>query len=231
MIVEVYKLSGFLEKLFPKSSPVELLKEHGNYCKKAIELASQALDDYFKGEDISSLANEVDRLEEKADEIKMKIRMISSKLRWGYFSKPDISDLIHEQDALIDLTDDFTKMLTMNRVENCPTDIVEDMKELMKEAVDAVKVVMEAIDELQYVVESAFSPSELKHEEEETRKVEKDETATDVSGIKIGKKLYALKNSMNPADVVYLNNLVIILMKIADNAENVVERINTIVHS
>ena len=157
--------------------------------------------------------------------------MISSKLRWGYFSKPDISDLIHEQDALIDLTDDFTKMLTMNKVENCPADIVEDIKELMKEAVDAVKVVMEAIDELQYVVESAFSPSELKHEEEETRKVEKDETATDASGIKIGKKLYALKNSMNPADVVYLNNLVIILMKIADNAENVVERINTIVHS
>lgn len=222
-------MKRFIDRLFPEVSPTKLLSEHAEYCKKSGLLVPQILDDYFKGKDILEYSNEIDRYESKADEVKTRLREIYTKLRWSYFDRIDALEIVHNQDSIIDAVDDFVKILTMNQVERCPDEVVDKIKEMGNYVSAVIEFMKKSVDELRIVVESDFSPSEIKREDNLTYDVEKDESSTDALGITIGRMLYSQKNDMNPVDIVFLNSVVVLMMKIADRAENVVERIRMII--
>ncbi|MBO8161526.1 MAG: DUF47 domain-containing protein [Thermosipho sp. (in: Bacteria)] len=222
-------MKRFIDRLFPDISPTKLLSEHAEFCLKAGKLVPEILDSYFAGKEILDYSEKIDKFESQADEIKVRLREIYTKLRWSYFDRIDALQIIHNQDAIIDSVDDFVKVLTMNKVIDCSEEIKEKIKELGNFVLDSIKLMKDSVDELKIVVESDFSPNEISKEDNLTYSVEKDESSTDTLGINIGKLLYNLKNEMNPVDIIFLNNIVILLMKIADRAENVVERIRMII--
>ncbi|QTA37972.1 DUF47 domain-containing protein [Thermosipho ferrireducens] len=224
-------MKRFLERMFPETSPTTLLEHHAELCMKSGNLIKKILDDYFNGEDVLRYSEEIDKYETEADKIKTHLREIYTKLRWSYFDRIDALEIIHNQDALIDAVDDFVKLLTMNTVEDCPGEIVGEIKSLGEMVIDAIQMMKASVEELKVVVESDFSPQEVRKEDNITFDVEKDESRTDSIGISIGKKLFKLKNSLNAVDIIFLNNIVILLMRIADRAENVVERIRMIIRS
>jgi len=170
-------------------------------------------------------------LEDNADQLKLQLRDIYSKLKWTYFNKSDFLDILHNVDSIIDLTDDVVKVLTINQVDPVP----EDIKAPILELADAVRKSVEHMDitiqELKNVVESGFAPKEIEKEAKEIETVEADERSSDKLGLELGKRLFAKKNEMNPVDIMFLNNVVILLMRIEDRAKNVVERIRMITHS
>lgn len=222
-------MKRFIDRLFPEVSPTKLLSEHAEYCMKAGTIVPQILDDYFNGKDIMQYSKEIDEFESSADEIKTRLREIYTKLRWSYFDRIDALEIIHNQDSIIDAVDDFVKILTMNKVDECPEEVIEKIKLMGDYVADVIKFMKVSVDELRTVVESDFSPNEINKEDNLTFDVEKDESKTDSLGIKIGKTLYSYKNKMNPVDILFLNSIVVLMMKIADRAENVVERIRMII--
>ncbi|MBT1248661.1 MULTISPECIES: DUF47 family protein [unclassified Thermosipho (in: thermotogales)] len=222
-------MKRFIDRLFPEISPTKLLSEHAQYCLNAGELVPKILKDYFNAKEILEYSKKIDEYESKADEIKTKLREVYTKLRWSYFDRIDALEIVHNQDSIIDAVDDFVKVMTMNRVENCPNEIIEEIEKMGNYVYEVIKYMKLTVDELRTVVESDFSPNEIEKEDNLTFDVEKDESSTDKLGIEIGKLLYAQKNIMNPVDVIFLNSIVVLMMKIADRAENVVERIRMII--
>jgi len=190
-----------------------------------------ALKNYLDNNSVFEESKNVDTLEEKADHIKLQLRDIYGKLKWTYFNKSDFLDILHNIDSIIDLTDDVVKMLTMNTIDEVPDDVKSDILGLASVVVKSVQHMNETILKLKTVVESSFSAKEIKLEDEKVEIVEVEETSSDKIGIEIGRKLFSKKHEMNPVDIMFLNSVVILLMRIEDRAKNAAERIRIIIHS
>ncbi len=218
-------MERFFKKLFPDTSPVELLKEHTEICVKVVDILERAVKDYLEGNTLEDYEREVDELEDASDELKLKAKEIYKKLKLSFFDKVESMRLVSDQERIVDLVDDILKLLMMNRVEGLPEEVRDGLLKLSREVKNAVTEMGHAIEELERVVESGFSPYELKKENKLTKKVESEETSTDEIGKELGKMIFSLKNTLNPVDVIYLERITTMLMKIADLAENAAERI------
>lgn len=227
-------MTRFIGKMFPKKSPVELLREHAQTTKKASEFILPALEAFLSenAETLSTISKKVDQLERNADDLKVKIRESYSKLKFVYFDRVDVLTILQQEDAVIDAIDDFTKYVMLNTLES-PLD--EQMTnlffQLARETSRAIDVMFKSVEGLILVVESSFSPNSIQEEEKEALEVEDLEASTDKTSIEIGKYLFSAKNSIHPVDIFFLEKVVRLLARIADHAENVVERIRMITHS
>lgn len=225
-------MTRFVEKMFPKQSPLKLLYEHAIVTQNAAQFIIPALNNYFDNQSIDQMCTQVDILEDKADELKIMIRESYSKLKFVYFDRVDILTILHEEDAVIDAVDDFLKSLTLNKLEKPLTKDLKDlMFELAQNSFDSVHMMTMAVEDLLMLVESSFSRSIASEEDRLATKVETDESRTDRVSLQLGKKIYSMKNSMHPVDLYFLEKLAGLLTRIADHAENVAERIRMITHT
>jgi len=228
------EMTRFIGKMFPKKSPVELLREHAQTTKKASEFILPTLEAFLSEntEVLSTISKRVDQLERNADDLKVQIRESYSKLKFVYFDRVDVLTILQQEDAVIDAIDDFAKYVMLNTLEK-PLDeeLANLLFQLAGEASRAIDVMFKSVEGLILVVESSFSPKSLQDEEKEALEVEDLEASTDKTSIEIGKRLFSMKNSIHPVDLFFLEKLVRLLARIADHAENVVERIRMITHS
>jgi len=227
-------MTRFIGKMFPKKSPVELLREHAQTTKKASEFILPTLEAFLSEntEALSTISKRVDQLERNADDLKVQIRESYSKLKFVYFDRVDVLTILQQEDAVIDAIDDFAKYVMLNTLEK-PLDeeLANLLFQLAREASQAIDVMFKSVEGLILVVESSFSPKSLQDEEKEALEVEDLEASTDKTSIEIGKRLFSMKNSIHPVDLFFLEKVVRLLARIADHAENVVERIRMITHS
>lgn len=227
-------MTRFIGKMFPKKSPVELLREHAQTTKKASEFILPTLEAFLSEntEALSTISKRVDQLERNADDLKVQIRESYSKLKFVYFDRVDVLTILQQEDAVIDAIDDFAKYVMLNTLEK-PLDeeLANLLFQLAGEASRAIDVMFKSVEGLILVVESSFSPKSLQDEEKEALEVEDLEASTDKTSIEIGKRLFSMKNSIHPVDLFFLEKVVRLLARIADHAENVVERIRMITHS
>ncbi|MCD6102739.1 MAG: DUF47 family protein [Thermotogaceae bacterium] len=227
-------MTRFIGKMFPKESPIELLREHAQTTKKASEFILPTLEAFLSenAETLSTISKRVDQLERNADDLKVQIRESYSKLKFVYFDRVDVLTILQQEDAVIDAIDDFAKYVMLNTLEN-PLDkeLANLLFQLAREASQAIDVMFKSVEGLILVVESSFSPKSLQDEEKEALEVEDLEASTDKTSIEIGKRLFSMKNSFHPVDLFFLEKVVRLLARIADHAENVVERIRMITHS
>jgi len=224
-------MANIFQRLIPYQSPLELLLKHASLCTEAAQIMKKSVSEYLDGATVDDKSAEIDALEHDADQIKLQIREMSAKLKWTYFNRVDFFELLHNMDSIIDATDDVLKMLTMNTVENIPEDIKTDIRKLTNLVAESVQHMYESIEKLKMVAESAFAPKELENEDERVHVVEKEETSSDTIGIEIGRKLFKKKREMNPVDIMFLNNVVILLTHTEDKAKNVVEKVRMIIHA
>lgn len=225
-------MTRFIGKMFPKQSPLKLLHEHALVTQKAAEFIVPALKNYFDNLSIDQMCTEVDKLEDRADELKILIRESYSKLKFVYFDRVDVLTILHEEDAVIDAIDDFLKSLTLNKLEKpLSREVMDLIFELAQNSFDSVRIMVMAVADLLTLVESSFSQLVAFEEDKLATKVETDESQTDRISLELGRKVYSMKNAIHPVDLYFLEKLIRLLTRIADHAENVTERIRMITHS
>jgi len=225
-------MTKFLGKLFPQESPLKLLYEHARLVEKAAEQILIALEKFLRDESVEDLAQLVDKLEDEADEIKIRIREVYSKLKFVYFDKVDLLLILHDQDAVIDAVDDLLKLLCIYRFDKpLPKELTDMLFELAERVQDAIKFMVESVHELLKLVESSFSQVVASEENALARKVESDESGTDRLSLALAKKVFSLKNVLHPVDIMYLEKLARLLTRAADHAENVAEKVRMIAKS
>ncbi len=223
-------MANIFNKLFSYKSPLVLLSQEASYCKQAAEMLTKALYDYLDKNDVTKYSSAIHTLESEADTVKVELKKIYERMKWTHFSKIDIVDIAYNLDAVIDTTDDIAKLLNMNRVDVLDDKIKKMILELTNIMFKTVQEVEEIIDELQQVAESVFSKREVSEEDRLIEAIGNEERYTDKLGIEIGKELFSRKKTMHPVDVLFLNNIVRMLMKISDRSKNVAERVQLLLH-
>ncbi|MCD6104147.1 MAG: DUF47 family protein, partial [Thermotogaceae bacterium] len=152
-------MTRFIGKMFPKKSPVELLREHAQTTKKASEFILPTLEAFLSEntEALSTISKRVDQLERNADDLKVQIRESYSKLKFVYFDRVDVLTILQQEDAVIDAIDDFAKYVMLNTLEK-PLDeeLANLLFQLAREASQAIDVMFKSVEGLILVVESSF---------------------------------------------------------------------------
>jgi predicted phosphate transport protein (TIGR00153 family) len=214
---------SFFKNMFVKETPIKLLIEHAKILEDVCKTATELVNDYFKGKDISEKVKYISDQESKADDLKFDIRKLIAKNYKTPYSASDVLNYLHNQETLVDLFEDVAKKLSLNKLDLQDDKIIEKFMELVKQAEKSVDFLENMVRELQKVIDTSYANRYVKREKKEISKVEDIEGEADKISLELGKWIYSQKNNINPIDLIFFRELILIFVKITDVAENTAE--------
>ena len=222
-------IRSLFKMLFPKETPLSLLIEHAEILEVMLQKNRILIEKYLNNEDIEDLVVEISKLESKADDLKCEIREMLSKNIKTPFAIKDMLDYLNYQEKLIDYFEDIAKKLSLNRIEGLDDEAKSLFLELLSEVELSVKSFIDMIKEVKKMVDYSFTDKLIQIEEEEQKKVESVEGKVDRISLKLGKWIYSKKKELNPMDLIFFRELILLLVRITDVAENTSELINVFI--
>jgi hypothetical protein len=213
-----------ITSLFGKS-PITPLQKHmkqAHSCLKEFGVFADAAnsEDWEKAQ-LSQIS--ISKKEQKADVLKKKLRMNLPSTFMMPFSRRDLLDVLLIQDSIANITKDLVGLM-MSRKMILPKEIAEDFINLSKLCVKTSAAALVAINELDELLETAFSSRERKIVDKMIKKVNELEHETDVAQEAIRNKLFLLEASLPPVDVMFYYRAIEWLGETADAAQKVGSR-------
>jgi len=190
------------------------LKDFGVFAKAAND------QDWDKAK---TLGLSINNKEEKADKLKKKLRMNLPSTFMMPFSRRDLLDVLLIQDSIANITKDLAGLM-MTRHMVFPKAIAQDFITLSNLCIKTSNAALKAINELDELLETAFSSRERKLVAEMIAKVNKYEHQTDDIQSEIRDKLFILESSLPPVDVMFYYRAIEWLGETADAAQKVGSR-------
>ena len=213
-----------ITSLFGKS-PIAPLQKHMKQvhsCLKDFAVFTKAANaqDWEKAETIRISIN---NKEEKADKLKKKLRMNLPSTFMMPFSRRDLLDVLLIQDSIANITKDLAGLM-MTRHMVFPKEIAEDFLKLAGLCIKTSGAALVAINELDELLETAFSSRQRKIVGKMIKTVNELEHETDDFQNDIRNKLFALESSLPPVDVMFYYRAIEWLGETADAAQKVGSR-------
>ncbi len=206
-------------------SPIKPLQKHMRQvhsCLKDFGVFAKATNaqDWDKA---TTLAVSIKNKEEKADKLKKKLRMNLPSTFMMPFSRRDLLDVLLIQDSIANITKDLAGLM-MTRHMVFPSELAQDFIELANLCIKTSNAALKAINELDELLETAFSSRERKLVAEMIANVNKFEHQTDVVQSEIRNKLFKLESTLPPVDVMFYYRAIEWLGETADAAQKVGSR-------
>ena len=195
--------SGNITSLFGKS-PINPLQKHMKQvhsCIKEFGVFAKAAksEDWDKAQEAQvSIGNK----EKKADQLKKKLRMNLPSTFMMPFSRRDLLDVLLIQDSIANITKDLAGLMMTRRMV-FPTEFAEDFIKLTELCIKTSGAALVAINELDELLETAFSSRERKIVAEMVKKINTLEHDTDTAQNDIRNKLFLLESDLPPVDVMF----------------------------
>ena len=213
-----------ITSLFGKS-PITPLQKHMKQvhsCLKDFAIFAKATkaQDWKKAETIRISIN---NKEEKADKLKKKLRMNLPSTFMMPFSRRDLLDVLLIQDSIANITKDLAGLM-MTRHMVFPKEIAGDFIKLAELCIKTSAAALVAINELDELLETAFSIRERKIVGKMIKTVNELEHETDDAQNDIRNKLFALESDLPPVDVMFYYRAIEWLGETADAAQKVGSR-------
>ena len=213
-----------ITSLFGKS-PIAPLQKHMkkvHSCLKDFAVFAKATkaQDWDKAETIHISIN---NKEQKADELKKKLRMNLPSTFMMPFSRRDLLDVLLIQDSIANITKDLSGLM-MTRHMVFPEEIAGDFIKLAGLCIKTSAAALTAINELDELLETAFSSRERKIVDKMIKTVNELEHETDDAQNDIRNKLFALESDLPPVDVMFYYRAIEWLGETADAAQKVGSR-------
>ena len=139
------------------------------------------------------------------------------------FSRRDLLDVLLIQDSIANITKDLAGLM-MSRKMVFPKEFADDFLELAKLCIKTSAAALVAINELDELLETAFSSRERKIVDKMIKQVNDLEHDTDVAQEKIRNKLFLVESSLPPVDVMFYYRAIEWLGETADAAQKVGSR-------
>ena len=213
-----------IASLFGKS-PITPLQKHMKQvhsCLKDFNAFAKAANaqDWEKAETVRiSIKNR----EEKADKLKKKLRMNLPSTFMMPFSRRDLLDVLLIQDSIANITKDLAGLM-MTRHMVFPKEIADDFIKLAGLCIKTSGAALVAINELDELLETAFSSRNRKIVGKMIKTVNELEHETDDAQDDIRNKLFALEPDLPPVDVMFYYRAIEWLGETADAAQKVGSR-------
>ena len=213
-----------ITSLFGKS-PIAPLQKHmkqAHSCLKDFAVFAKAANaqDWEKAETVRiSIKNR----EEKADKLKKKLRMNLPSTFMMPFSRRDLLDVLLIQDSIANITKDLAGLM-MTRHMVFPEEIAGDFIKLTELCIKTSGAALMAVNELDELLETAFSSRNRKRVNKMIKVVNELEHETDDAQNDIRNKLFILESSLPPVDVMFYYRAIEWLGETADAAQKVGSR-------
>ena len=213
-----------ITSLFGKS-PIAPLQKHMqkvHSCLKDFAVFAKATkaQDWDKAETIHISIN---NKEQKADKLKKKLRMNLPSTFMMPFSRRDLLDVLLIQDSIANITKDLSGLMMTRRMV-FPEEIAVDFIKLAGLCIKTSAAALTAINELDELLETAFSSRERKIVGKMIKTVNELEHETDDAQNDIRNKLFALESDLPPVDVMFYYRAIEWLGETADAAQKVGSR-------
>ena len=215
---------GNISGLFGKS-PISPLQQHMKQVHSCIKefgvFANAARSEDWEKAKLAKLS--IGKKEQKADVLKKKLRMNLPSTFMMPFSRRDLLDVLLIQDSIANITKDLAGLM-MSRQMVFPKEFADDFLELAKLCIKTSAAALVAINELDELLETAFSSRERKIVDKMIKQVNDLEHDTDVAQEKIRNKLFLVESSLPPVDVMFYYRAIEWLGETADAAQKVGSR-------
>ena len=213
-----------ITSLFGKS-PITPLQKHMKQvhsCLKDFAVFAKASNaqDWDTAETIHISIN---NKEQKADKLKKKLRMNLPSTFMMPFSRRDLLDVLLIQDSIANITKDLAGLM-MTRHMVFPEEIAGDFIKLAGLCIKTSAAALMAINELDELLETAFSSRERKIVDKIIKTVNELEHGTDDAQNDIRNKLFTLESNLPPVDVMFYYRAIEWLGETADAAQKVGSR-------
>ena len=213
-----------ITSLFGKS-PITPLQKHMKQvhsCLKDFAVFAKASNaqDWDTAETIHISIN---NKEQKADKLKKKLRMNLPSTFMMPFSRRDLLDVLLIQDSIANITKDLAGLM-MTRHMVFPEEIAGDFIKLAGLCIKTSAAALMAINELDELLETAFSSRERKIVDKMIKTVNELEHGTDDAQNDIRNKLFTLESNLPPVDVMFYYRAIEWLGETADAAQKVGSR-------
>ena len=215
---------GNITSLFGKS-PISPLQQHMkkvHSCIKEFGLFAKAAnaEDWEKAQ---AAQISIAQKEHKADKLKKKLRMNLPSTFMMPFSRRDLLDVLLIQDSIANITKDLAGLMMTRRMV-FPKEFAEDFINLTGLCIKTSAAALVAINELDELLETAFSSRQRKLVHQMIKKINELEHDTDIAQSEIREKLFALESSLAPVDVMFYYRAIEWLGETADAAQKVGSR-------
>lgn len=215
---------GNITSLFGKS-PISPLQQHMkkvHSCIKEFGVFAKAAN-AENWEKAQAAQISIAQKEHKADKLKKKLRMNLPSTFMMPFSRRDLLDVLLIQDSIANITKDLAGLMMTRRMV-FPKEFAEDFINLTGLCIKTSAAALVAINELDELLETAFSSRERKIVDQMIKKINELEHDTDIAQSEIREKLFALESSLAPVDVMFYYRAIEWLGETADAAQKVGSR-------
>jgi len=208
------------------SSPVRPLEKHIGItfrCAKQLHgfFAAAIKGNWQKAHEVRA---EIERLEHEADDLKKKIRLGLPKSLFMPVPREDLLELLLVQDKIANRTKDVSGIVVGRKMQ-IPAAIAEQFLEFVDRNVDAAKQARKSVRELDELFTTGFRGAELDLVSALIEELDKIETDTDDKQAELRAALFAIEDTLNPVDAVFMYQVIELTGEIADMAERVGRRL------
>ncbi len=208
------------------SSPVRPLEKHIGIafrCAKQLHgfFAAAVKGDWTKAQ---AVRNEIEKLEHEADDLKKKIRLGLPRSLFMPVPREDLLELLLVQDKIANRTRDVSGIV-MGRKMQIPAAIAEQFLDFVDRNVDAAKQARKSVRELDELFTAGFRGAEVDLVEALIEELDLIETDTDDKQAALRGALFAIEDTLNPVDAVFMYQVIELTGEIADMAERVGRRL------
>ncbi len=224
MVEEKTHTRAPIAQIFRKS-PFSGLQEHFHYVRTGISVWEKSVKSYLN-EDFPTFrkyAVQVDKYEQKADDIKDNIRNHLPKFIFLPVEKSDLLMLLKETDGILDGAKDVVVLMEMGKTK-IPDEMKNEFIELLKKAIEPVETLGKVMEMLKIILESSFGGKPREEIKKSIHTIHKLEHECDLIEKKISKQLFNSKE-LDPISILHLLKIVDRFGCVADSAENAGDRI------
>jgi hypothetical protein len=208
------------------SSPVRPLEKHIGIAFSCAKQLNGFFAAAIKGdwEKAAVVRGEIERLEHEADDLKKEIRLGLPKSLFMPVPREDLLELLLVQDKIANRTKDVSGIV-LGRKLPIPADIADQFLEFVDRNVDAAKQARKSVRELDELFTAGFRGAEVELVTALIDKLDQIETDTDDKQAALRASVYAIEDTLNPIDAVFLYQVIELTGEIADMAERVGRRL------
>lgn len=208
------------------SSPVQPLEKHIDLSHRcASELAGffEAVlsDDWVEAK---AIRGKIDKLEDEADVLKKEIRLHLPKSLFMPVPRQDLLELLLVQDKIANRTRVVANTVLVRRL-GIPHAIATHFTDFVARVIDATAQARKSVRELDELFTTGFRGAEVDLVESMIEEIDRIETETDAKQYKLFAEVFAIEDTLDPVDAVFLYRVIELTGEIADMADRVGRRL------
>ena len=208
------------------ASPFRPLQKH----MESVQTCISQLNPFFDAvlaqnwEEVAKQQQEITRLENRADDLKRELRMKLPNSLFMAVSRRDLLEVLSMQDKIANKAKDVAGLIT-GRQMVFPETMGPLLKTFIQRSIEASAQAQKAINELDELVETGFSGSEVSLVTAMVTTLDKIESETDEIQVRVRAELFALETELNPVDVMFLYRIIDWIGDLGDLSQRVGSRL------